>query len=164
MERSALKNVLRSIKSLLSSSSSALSQQNCSIDASIGRKIRALICECSTQTLEIELPTVAAAATAASSQQQRGAPFCNIYSADVYADESFCASIFGVHRAGGRIPLHDHVGSWGAIRVLRGRIRVRSYSWMEADKERAIFTDETIKRLALPLDTWPVKYEGWRDF
>jgi hypothetical protein len=53
-------------------------------------------------------------------------------------------------RAGGRIPLHgnvplfdficfsDHQGNYGFIRVLRGRLRIRSFSWLDEDVERRL--------------------------
>jgi hypothetical protein len=46
-------------------------------------------------------------------------------------DPAFHASVFGL-RAGETIPLHDHPELDVITRVLRGRIRVQTYEWIDA--------------------------------
>ena len=113
-------------------------------DAATLRAASAHVAAVTAETLAIALPPVGA----------RGD--VNIWCADVYADADVCASVFGMLRAGGRIPLHDHARSYGFIRVLRGRVRIRSYSWLPADEERALVNAAR----SLPLNTWPLRYEG----
>ncbi|MDP9360518.1 MAG: hypothetical protein M3P29_03610 [Acidobacteriota bacterium] len=48
-------------------------------------------------------------------------------------DPSFHASVFAL-AAGEIIPLHDHPSLDVISKVLRGRIRVRTYEWLDAEK------------------------------
>lgn len=47
--------------------------------------------------------------------------------------------IFGFRRRGERIPLHDHPQMYGFMRAIRGRVRVESFSWLEAETETSLF-------------------------
>lgn len=52
---------------------------------------------------------------------------------DVFTtDPMFHASVFGL-KAGETIPLHDHPELDVITKVLRGRIRVRTFEWVDAD-------------------------------
>ncbi len=52
-------------------------------------------------------------------------------------DPLFHASVFALAE-GERIPLHDHPGLDVITKVLRGRIRVRTYEWLDAESLLAI--------------------------
>jgi len=49
---------------------------------------------------------------------------------DLWKDEHFSMSIF-VLKPGTRLPMHDHPGMHGLIRVIHGRMNVSSYSLLE---------------------------------
>ena len=49
---------------------------------------------------------------------------------DIWKDEHFSMSIF-ILKPGTRLPMHDHPGMHGLIRVIHGRMNVSSYSLLE---------------------------------
>lgn len=55
----------------------------------------------------------------------------NCYTADIHENASMACTVFGLKRKGDKIPMHDHRNSFGFIRVLRGALKVRSYSFTE---------------------------------
>ncbi|CAK5022566.1 unnamed protein product [Meloidogyne enterolobii] len=54
----------------------------------------------------------------------------------------FEMSIFGFRFSGCYIPLHDHPKMFGFIRPLRGKVKVSSYSWLDANEENKQFSQQ----------------------
>lgn len=72
-------------------------------------------------------------------------------------DPSFHASVFAL-AAGETIPLHDHPGLDVISKVLRGRIRVMTYEWLDAESLLASERGEVVvgeNDDALVLRKWP---------
>ncbi|EYB88866.1 hypothetical protein Y032_0240g3347 [Ancylostoma ceylanicum] len=57
---------------------------------------------------------------------------CPVLYGLVYECENVHASVFGFTRVGEMIPLHDHPTMHGFVTVLRGALKVRSFSFLDA--------------------------------
>ncbi|GAB6021862.1 hypothetical protein CHUAL_006031 [Chamberlinius hualienensis] len=68
---------------------------------------------------------------------------------DIFRNDIFTVGIF-IIKQGAQIPLHDHPGMYGIIKVLHGRLCVQSYS----GKERHVH-DENSKQLSGGSETSP---------
>ncbi|VEL27814.1 unnamed protein product, partial [Protopolystoma xenopodis] len=68
----------------------------------------------------------------------------------IMENEVFSMGIF-VLRPGSRIPLHDHPGMFGILRVLYGSLRCRSFTRL--DGERAIYPGSPLASALSPLTT-----------
>jgi len=91
---------------------------------------------------------------------------------DLWKDDHFSMSIF-VLKPGTRLPLHDHPGMYGVIRVLHGHVSVFSYSLLErkcgdafqplADYGESysvnkgdVFTSQRISSLSVDINSEPI--------
>ncbi|KAI6217860.1 Protein xylosyltransferase [Aphelenchoides fujianensis] len=113
-DRAVLRQTLRSIAALVPDRIPA------DFDAARLKEIAGIVARISAEVLDVRLPPVGG---------ERLRHEENVYSTDVHTSARFSTAIFGFRRAGGRIPLHDHLLNFGFIRVLRGRLRIRSFSW-----------------------------------
>ncbi|CAD5222825.1 unnamed protein product [Bursaphelenchus okinawaensis] len=122
---------------LLRTTLQALSQLCISLrhrnDPAIVTEIRRLVSTITPEVLEIRLPHPT---------PDRYELYGNMYGADIYEDPTMSCVVFGMKNEGLKIPLHDHQQSFGFIRVLRGSLRIRSFSFVqdETKKERNMIT------------------------
>lgn len=65
---------------------------------------------------------------------------------DIWEDDHFSMSIF-VLKPGTRLPMHDHPGMHGLIRVIHGQVNVFSYSVVE-EKSRFLSSDIVTRRIS----------------
>uniref|UniRef100_A0A1I7ZBP3 Cysteine dioxygenase n=1 Tax=Steinernema glaseri TaxID=37863 RepID=A0A1I7ZBP3_9BILA len=72
---------------------------------------------------------------------EKGSLKVPMFASGVYQNERISCSIFGFRKEGDVLPLHDHTDMYGFIRVMRGRIQIDSYSWIN---------DETLEVRAEP--------------
>ncbi|CAD5232192.1 unnamed protein product [Bursaphelenchus xylophilus] len=96
-------------------------------DADVVTEIRRLVSTISTDSLEIRLPHPS---------PERYELYGKLYGADVYEDSTMSCVVFGMKHEGGKIPLHDHQHSFGFIRVLRGSLRIRSFSFVQDENKK----------------------------
>ncbi|KAH7707921.1 cysteamine dioxygenase [Aphelenchoides avenae] len=84
-------------------------------------------------------------------------PFSSL-SAHVYEDDKISTGVFLMREPGISIPLHDHKNMFGFIRVIRGQIRVESFSWLEAVEVNQL----ELEHKRNDTRARPVRYEGPR--
>ena len=64
--------------------------------------------------------------------------------------------IFGFLKAGDKLPLHDHPNMEGFIKPLHGKLLITSFSWLNAEEEKFMFTQEGKQMTSQR----PAKFEG----
>jgi hypothetical protein len=152
VDRVALRQVLKSVLTL---------SEN--LDKNSLPEIRNLISKVSTSMLEINLPKAKSTTV-----------IQDVYCADVYENNQISCSVFGIQLKGGRIPLHgkdfnleffkfdfsDHCNCFGFIRVLRGSLKVKSYSLLDSQKERELVLGLMSNSGDCSTSARPVIYEG----
>jgi len=70
-------------------------------------------------------------------------------------------SLFSLRDADSRLPLHDHPGIHGLIKVVRGRIRLFHYSWLDPLAERQLLAPASLRSGRNKFGGLrPAKYEG----
>ncbi|MFH4983901.1 hypothetical protein AB6A40_010610 [Gnathostoma spinigerum] len=79
-----------------------------------------------------------------------------VFYASIYESDLIHACIFGFYRKGSDIPLHNHPGMHGFVKVIRGSAQVTSFSRLSAAEERS----ERRKHLLCGFQGQPVRYEG----
>ncbi|CAL2044176.1 unnamed protein product [Caenorhabditis brenneri] len=82
---------------------------------------------------------------------------------DVYKDDYCHVNVFGLLRAGQRIPLHDHPDQHAIMKVFQGSLKVRSYSIVEYDEngtELNLDEEHMFHSRYPPQDSILVRYEG----
>uniref|UniRef100_A0A914VEJ7 2-aminoethanethiol dioxygenase n=1 Tax=Plectus sambesii TaxID=2011161 RepID=A0A914VEJ7_9BILA len=81
----------------------------------------------------------------------------------IYEPESalLSMSLFSLRDGDSRLPLHDHPGMHGIIKVVRGRIRIFRYSWLDPVVERQLVVPASLSSLRKKIGVLrPAKYEG----
>ncbi|KAI6190281.1 Protein xylosyltransferase [Aphelenchoides bicaudatus] len=84
----------------------------------------------------------------------------DIYSASIYENNRISCSVFGIQLRNGRIPLHDHCNCYGFIRVLRGSLKVRSFSLLDTQKENELIQSLKSESINFSKNARPVLFEG----
>lgn len=82
-----------------------------------------------------------------------------IYYYGLYESNFFEMSIFGFRDAQAKIPLHNHPNMFGFLKVIKGRVRVSSYSLLDSETD-AIIHEKYSNRFLKTQKIIPVKYEG----
>ncbi|KAH7697940.1 2-aminoethanethiol dioxygenase-like protein, partial [Aphelenchoides avenae] len=95
-------------------------------------QLRELVSSVNESTLEVHLPHRDPTTSGLTSPT---------YCADVHENDIIHCSVFGFRSTGDSLPLHNHPHIHGFIRAIRGRILVRSYSWLEPTEERRLYEE-----------------------
>lgn len=66
-----------------------------------------------------------------------------VFYADVYESNQIHTCLFGFKRAGNQIPLHNHPNMYGFIKVIRGSVQIRSYSWLNVEEKTNVLMDNS---------------------
>ncbi|KAI6186267.1 Protein of unknown function DUF1637 domain containing protein [Aphelenchoides besseyi] len=148
-DRSAFRQILRTVESIAQKGGYPPR-----FDSNTIEELRNLVSKVSASVLEINLPPI---------DNSPVSSYDNIYCTDVHTNSILSSGVFGMKRAGGRIPMHDHQMIFGFIRVLRGQICIRSYSWM-ADEELNFQSRHRLSSTKPSEELRPVIFEGEQIF
>lgn len=83
-----------------------------------------------------------------------------IYFTSIYDGPTMECSVFGFFHQNAHLPLHDHPNIHGFIRVLRGKVQVKSYSWLEPDEERKLLNNAMAGGDSMLAQRKPVRFAG----